>query len=430
MTVRCPQCGARNDDGALGRPCVSCGRTLPATAAAPRGQSLPARGGRDRYPPIQGLGLDADPLDFGALGRAPDTLEDGPGGGLGAMPTGDDQDPLDLGRLLGRGEPDDQWGGGGVFRFGQEPTIERTERGLGSLDGGFAAFDDDEEATRGNLMVQIPPEALRDSLDLPLAGGHHGEEDEEESTRVVDQGYVEQAMSEAPLLLADAPPVGWRVRNERGVVYELMTVDAVVAWLEGKPDIRGVRVARGDGEFHEVDAFPELAGRLGVRAPAEELLALDTTRASDRHGGRIGENRDRGRPETRAAAAATPREPQEERVGLGVVLAAIAAGFLAVAAIVLVAVALDWMSLPPPIETEAPIAAAPPSKRLAQAVASYDAGHYDAATNLLQALTREEDDPRVWRYLALALHQNNREPEARRALAEYRRRMRGVNGAR
>ena len=419
MNVRCPHCGALNRDGARGRPCVSCGRPLP--GEAPR---------QSDFDGLAALGLDRDP-DFGG---SPDTLEDNAGGGLGAIPSGDDLGPLDLGSLLGaesggRGQRDDRgFYDDAAFRFGGDDALERTERGLGSLDGGFAAFDDDEEATRGNLMVQIPPEALRDSLDMPLVGGHDPiDDDEEESTRVVDHSYVEQAMSEAPLSLAEPAPVGWRVRNERGVVYELMTVDAVVAWLEGKPDITGVRVARGDGAFLDVDAFPELSGRLGVRAPVEELLALDTTRASERHGGHVGASRSHG--QAAAVSATAAREPTGERVGLGVVLAAIAGGFLAVAAIVLVSVSLDVMSLPPPIDDRPPAAAAP-SVALVGAIDDYEGGHYDAATLKLQALARTDDDPRVYRYLALALHQNNREAEARRALAEYRRLMRGVDGAR
>lgn len=414
MPMRCPHCGARNA-GEAGAHCVSCGRPLASADPRPRG-----RAGPRTFDP-------RSPLTPVSTDPGPDTLDDGDDGGLGAIPTGDEVAALDLKRLLGQSDFGDDDG----FRFGAGAPVEHTDRGLGSLDSGFAEFDydDDDEATRGNLMIQIPPEALRDSLSLNLAGPPGidlDEGEEEESTRVVDQRYVDEAMKQAPLELglAEAPPSGWKVRNERGVVYELMTVDAVVAWLEGKPDISGVRVARGDGVFMDVDAFPELAGRLGRRKPVEDALSLDISRASARHGGAIRERR----TVARAEAAAALREPGPEALGFGVVLGAVAAAFLLVSGIVLAAMALGWMALPPPID-EVTVSEAPPSEALARAVEAYEAGQYDAAINRLQGLARSGDaDPRIQRYLALALHQNNRDAEARQALAEYRRRMRTEPG--
>lgn len=419
--MRCPHCGARNASEAAGQPCVSCGRVLPGAKG----------GGRSAFEELQQVGglADFDPgSPLGRLGRDDlDTADDGLDGGLGAMPTGDEAARLDMAQLLGTdsandGAPFFGAGGGDGFRFGGADSTD----GLGSLDGGFAAFDDDEEATRGALMVQIPPEALRDSLTLNLSGPPGLSDDgEEESTRVVDQRYVDEAMKAAPLDLGlDAPtPEGWKVRNERGVVYELMTVDAVVAWLEGKPDISGVRVARGDGVFMEVDAFPELAGRLGVRKPVEDSLSLDITRASARHGGAIGEQRSVARAESGPA-----REPGPPSSGFGAVLGAVAIAFLAVVGITVAGVATGAMALPPDID--APVAVEqPPAADLARAIQDYESGAYDAAINRLQLLARgEQPDPRIQRYLALALHHNNRDAEARRALAEYRRQMRAEPG--
>lgn len=416
MPMRCPHCGARNSSDAAGGPCVSCGRVLP-------GQPEPTVE-EDAYRAFERVGGLGEFDPGSPLGLGGDTVDDGDDGGLGRIPTGEEDQKLDLANLLGGGAVDDAapfFGGRGDdgFRFGRG---DDEQVGLGSLDGGFAAFDDDDEATRGNLMVRIPPEALRDSLSLNLAGPPDlGDDDgEEESTRVVDQRYVDEAMRQAPLELGlDAPaPVGWKVRNERGVVYELMTVDAVVAWLEGKPDISGVRVARGDGVFMEVDAFPELAGRLGRRKPVDDSLSLDISRASARHGGIVGERR------TVARAEGPAREPGPSTMGIGLVLGAVAAAFLAVIGLVLAGVALGWMSLPPDIEPTAS-APPPPSAALARAIGAYEAGHYDAAINQLRGVARGGDaDPRIQRYLALALHKNNRDAEARRALAEYRRQMR------
>ena len=70
-----------------------------------------------------------------------------------------------------------------------------------------------------------------------------------------------------------------------------------------------------------------------------------------------------------------------------------------------------------------------PGPKLAKAIEAFEAGRLDAATNMLQRLGRDDDDPRVYRYLALALHQNSRDLEAQQALAEYRRRLRRTNGA-
>ena len=50
-----------------------------------------------------------DAVDFSAYGNEslrPDTLEDSQGGGLGAMPTGDEAGALDLKRLLGQDDYD------------------------------------------------------------------------------------------------------------------------------------------------------------------------------------------------------------------------------------------------------------------------------------------------------------------------------------
>lgn len=419
MPIRCPHCGARNASEAAGRPCISCGRILPGGESRSAFEELEQVGGLADFDPGSPLGIGGN--DF-------DTADDGFDGGLGAMPTGDEAQKLDMAQLLGTDSANDGapffGGGGDGFRFGASPA---PEAGLGSLDGGFAAFDDDDEATRGALHVQIPPEALRDSLSLNLSGPPVlGDDAEEESTRVVDQRYVDEAMKAAPLELGiDAPtPEGWKVRNERGVVYELMTVDAVVAWLEGKSDISGVRVARGDGVFMEVDAFPELAGRLGRRKPVEPSLSLDISRASDRHGGSIGEQQ---RSVTRAEAPQA-RESGPAAIGFGAVLGAVAAAFILVLGITLVGVATGAMELPPDIEPPS-AGQGEPSPALARAINDYESGAYDAAINRLQALARgESPDPRIQRYLALALHHNNRDAEARRALAEYRRQMRAEPG--
>ncbi len=273
-----------------------------------------------------------------------------------------------------------------------------------------------------------------------------------ESTRVVDLDPA-AALREVDEAATPSPQAsGWRVRSERGLVYELMTVDAVVAWLEGKSDVSGVRIARGDGAFQEVTAFPEVASRLGIRPGAEVAPPTLSGGAAGGGGGELSLAMERApSPQKRAAAAQAaskaaassgPRPERAERpqtqvkearrienpVGMGSLLAALVGVLVVAAAGVFVGVKSGAMPLPPPLEETAEAAEPPPVAELAEAIAAYEAGNYTSATRRLKTLAKSGDDPRAWRHLALSLHKSNRDAEAREALAEYRRRMQQAGG--
>jgi hypothetical protein len=230
-------------------------------------------------------------------------------------------------------------------------------------------------------------------------------------------------------------PGGWRVKSERGLVYELMTLDAVVAWLEGKDDAEGVRVARGGGPFLPVRDIPELSKRLGLSAAGaradEAPLQLDTDNRPKRQGtaaprgaGEAARGPAKGR-DARAASKTTakPAKPdQRPALGLGFVLWLLLAGALVAGGGVAVGLKTGFMSLPP--EPAGETAAAPADEKVRAAVAALEAGQNTGAAQLLrQAAEAEGAHPSVFRYLAVALHRTGSDGEAREALAEYRRRM-------
>jgi len=251
----------------------------------------------------------------------------------------------------------------------------------------------------------------------------------------------------------------WRVKNERGVEYELMTLDAVVAWLEGKASYDSIRVARGAGAYLPVHDVPELAARLGIRSPvvpsgfggasgtaADPPLRLDL---DPMHSRRPKQARQvipapSSAPSRASAAgpgfAAAPavataakfrleetRGDLQRALGLGFTLL-VAAGTCALAALVVFFTASSWTAAhselttgPAPAETSArPETQSTPL--LADAQAAFDARRYTAAEQLLvQAAKASPENPQVQRLLALTLSRlGGRTQEARDALTRYR----------
>lgn len=230
------------------------------------------------------------------------------------------------------------------------------------------------------------------------------------------------ALSQPPAEAAPEAPSVWRVRSARGLVYELMSLDAVVAWLEGKPDHAGVRIARGSGDFMSIGAHPELARRFGGRStgPAElglgDLpLALDErpihTSAPPEQQAVVSPLRTEAPP--RSARPDDPTNP----VGFAGVLGVVALATIVMVGAVFLGMRSGWLDemIPP-----APLAAqAEASPALQEAIASYEANNLTAATSALRTLARTSKDPRVFRYLTMALHRQKRHQEAREALARY-----------
>jgi hypothetical protein len=243
---------------------------------------------------------------------------------------------------------------------------------------------------------------------------------------------------------ASAGSGGWRVRSERGLVYELMTVDAVIAWLEGKDDLEAVRVARGSGPFVPVREIPELARRLGLgNAPAakadESPLVLDegpqkrrpapTTKGPAAQPPRPGRapSREVG-AQARGArpreAASAPKRDASPALGLGLVLWLLLAAGLVCGGAVAAGLQTGFLGLPPPAEPPAPPSAGSADERVQTAQRMLEAGQNTGAERLLrQAAQAPDAEPRVLKSWALALHRTGNDAEARDTLAEYRRRM-------
>ncbi|MCA9543431.1 MAG: hypothetical protein KC613_03545 [Myxococcales bacterium] len=294
----------------------------------------------------------------------------------------------------------------GAFRFGaDEDGLDEATR----LDGGAGPVDFDRRANPGD----------------------------QESTRVV------AAPGQRPMA-RPAAQAAWRIKGERGLVYEMQSVNAVVAWLEGKREIRSIQIAKGDGPFRPVDQYPEVEARLQKRpdagAPvlatsggADEPLTLDLStqprrspeattrpaRPAEAEAARAGRTRE----------ASAPKGPVEVEAtsGFGLVLAAVLGSLALTVGAIAVGVLVGDLAPPAPVEVAAARTFPAPAGELAQAIAEYEAGHNTAASKILEGL-RGADDPRVDRYLALVLHRSGRDREARAALDRYRAAMLRVNG--
>ncbi|MEZ4473143.1 MAG: hypothetical protein R3F60_20640 [bacterium] len=260
--------------------------------------------------------------------------------------------------------------------------------------------------------------------DLETVGGLDAataRRDDDDATRVMDQVLT---------------PSVWRARTGRGVVYELMSVDAVVAWLQGREDLAHIRIARGTGDFEVLDAWPELTSRIGKRpavAPgpsADAPLLLDEREDLRPAPPEVGQREVsplRGDADEAAQRARKPAVAAPSRsVGFGFVLgvALVAAGLMVGGVILGLRTGLL-----PAADTQAQVdAPGPPSPALAQAIAQFDAGNHAAAVERLRALEGPDADPRVHRYLALALARGRQTQEADEALARYRRAMLRLSG--
>ena len=123
-------------------------------------------------------------------------------------------------------------------------------------------------SSRGSGGFAMP--ALGD-LPPPPPGGrssYHGANTMEPSTMRVDLDDI--ASSAGAFELGDvgglggpAQTLGWRVRNERGLVYNLVTIAAVTEWLAEKESPHTFEVAQGEGPFLPIAAVPALAERFG-----------------------------------------------------------------------------------------------------------------------------------------------------------------------
>jgi len=408
VVVTCPQCGTSNEalPGAVGVTCRACGSPLSGEAMLARLTLNKGRRAPDVTRPPATEPPDAASSSEASLGGLSDLSGRSGSGSLG--------DAFDLSSILDAvPAPTLPTGGAKANRPAFVPAF---------------TFPGTEEPA---AVASEPLDALG-LLDgpLPMPAG--------QPTRVMGAGATG----------------AWRVKNERGVEYELMTIDAVVAWLEGKASYDVIRVARGGGAYQLVHDVPELAARLGIRPPpltsgfvgapngvTEAPLRLDPDAMPPR---RPAQARPvplaaGGAPSRTAAAgagfAAAPviataakvrleetRVDLERALGLGFTLV-VAAGACGLAALAVFFTATDGHL---PDEPASAVATAPEASSatplLADAQAAFDARRYTAAEQLLvQAAQASPRDPQVQRLLALTLSKlGGRAHEARDALTRYR----------
>lgn len=224
---------------------------------------------------------------------------------------------------------------------------------------------------------------------------------------------------------AGTGPTIWRVRSARGLVYELMSMDAVVAWLEGKHDVSGVRIARGMGEFQPIGAHRDLSARVSGRADTGAEMGLGdlplmlderatvTSAPPSAEVHEVSPLRNDADGPVRAARPADPDDP----IGFAGVIGVAMMTSLLIGGSIFLGVRSGWLDEMIPPAPPATQAAA--SAELAAAITAYDDNNLTAAIAALNRLARTSADPRVHRYLTLALHRQQRHQEAREALARY-----------
>ena len=400
MIIRCRHCGAPNEtaEGQAPRECATCGRALTAPTAARPDRTV----------------LDAPP-DFAAyLGReraddSEDTASSRDSRGLGSLPVGDESP--DLSAILAEAPPSAPPTAAAPFVFGETNPVD-------SFEGAPALSELSRDAapsvTLGRIQTAKRPQEPTVS------------DPNDEQTLIGDAGYLRDLLDQVRKVPS---ATGWRVKNDRGVVYELMNLDAVVAWLQGKPDIDSVQIAQGPDNFKAVRDYPALMMRLGLSAPSSERLELDMSRASERHGGDLGSARMAAAPSTVAPSGALDARRQTEApFGMGVVLVAITVACLLAVGGTHLAIEGGYVTIPGGDVSPTVMPLGPPSPPVVRAITAFEAENYTTATNLLRRLSKTEGDPRVYRYLALALHATNRNDEAQSALTQYRRALRRVDG--
>jgi hypothetical protein len=326
------------------------------------------------------------------------------------MPAVNDADAFDLSAILD----------GGGIPSAPPPPVTTAGRGGFVPAFTFPGAEAGPVADLGNLDEATPDELSLEAVGNPPAGGRGKES-------------------------AGAAGDAWRVRNAAGTVYDMVSIESVIQWLQNKDSFDGIRIARGGGAFRTVEDYPDVMTRLGMRPAASGFSGgsgaapkLELELAGRKPQGSRAPAAQR--PESRAPAARGPvaatspgapgartaarPAPAGRTFGMGFALI-LAGGTVAVTLIV--AQALTGL-VPSSVSTTAATPTArpeptPPGPALQAALQAFEAERYTAAEQLLQQAARsEKDDPRVFRYLALTLSKlGGRDREARTALAEYRR---------
>lgn len=284
---------------------------------------------------------------------------------------------------------------------------------------------DDDEGGENTLAVEM------EALNIPRASGV----DLDEVGQATAISNAHQALtvstsaddfddSLARLALGEEK---WRIRNDRGTIYELDSLEAAANWLEGRSNLTAYAIARGHGQFLPPESHPELLARIGGQSAGPPSVAPPLAEMPPQ----VVEVAPAPEP------AAHPRrssvdlllqskvETDGGTLGLGFILWSTIGGAAVTVVAMVLSVQMGWLSLP--VAEQAPeiasSVAATPSKddRVVRAVAAYDAEKFTAAAQLFEEIAADEDAPaEVHRYLAAALHKTGRQHEAKLSLRRYR----------
>jgi len=308
--------------------------------------------------------------------------------------------------------------------FGESETISPVDQmKLGHLPKGGESIDISELLTDGMRHAHDP------TAERPLDVGH-------------------DRTDSVPL----AGDTGWRVRDARGVVYEFETLDELRGHLDGVADRKEIRVAQGIGPFRPVDAFETLEsdGQVGaldesdIRSKFVDDSAFITAQSMDGHPSNFGDDdgslepdyqrAQRGRREHLKPPLTSSAAHHQTQVSEAVMSTGASMGHPAIMlCIVLIfgaGILIGQVEERPSQGAERhthsesgqmPIERGESDQRLQEAKDALAAGKAERAVGLLNALIRQDPDCRdAFLNLALALHQTNREKEAKKALETYR----------
>ncbi|MEE2787807.1 MAG: hypothetical protein VX589_10740 [Myxococcota bacterium] len=416
-TIRCPHCAAPNRLAAqvseTTMECAVCGRTFESKGRGSEPESTPRRVVADsKSVDLLNASSSFDPVDWS----------------IGA----DDQrmEPFSI-------------DGSGVSNLGGSPYESTSSATLGEMPTA------DKQVDIAGILGKDAAFQETDSLDSRLfAGG----QDNTESALLRQRSPREDDSS-------------WRVRNDRGVVYEMSSTREIRIWLHDRADWNKLRISKAGGPFMALDAYPELEhDPVDVELPSalddgpgadprfaalmvdsmaggmeqspntpeaatfdgsfQDHLELDFASASALH--RTGTSASAARPGQFASPAGQTSSAQGTRVIADltfrvpfittvIVLATVLVGTSAYRSRILEAAAGSEV-----VQTSADASTAQARNRLLESIEAVDNGNFTTAAQRLSTLAATSSEPEVFRYLAIALYKTNRNHEAKRALARYR----------
>ncbi len=313
----------------------------------------------------------------------------------------------------------------------------------------------DSDLARANTGVLLKPvdgdsNTQRDLPSRPSLFGDLTNDDEDIDISALLEGT---SASVLPRGSADPENSGWRIRTARGVIYQMHTRDEVVQWFQSQSDLSAVTVSHAGGPFESAVDFSitnqddfarastlsigssEVAVETGsisdllvdmdpnallstAQSPTQDaqsnsLLELDYGRASARHSHPTG-----GQSARSGSTNATAAQELDDGVTYGFRVASLVLIFAVLGSQLALGNFTETSSAPPILATTQESSTMSPELR--RALDLLTANKYTAAARLLQRLSKTSGDPRVFLYLASALHQSDRGREAEQALARYR----------